>query len=425
MLRKYLRFQYDATAGNDGGGGIAEVMKEVKGLKMEAEKANEALKKATADNELLKKANEEWNKKLEDAKAEAKAEVKTVNEYVAKLEDELKAKKISPAQAMKFVDLLGKAIEDNWQEIQKYKSAQKGRRLTIPIVPEDAKAAADMGITGNVQDAGAYFTTVQVGIRALPNRKVHMRDIIPLGTMSTSSLTYMRETGGEGDLDTVLENGDKPQLDRDFIEITVPAEYIAGWLRVSRKMLDDMAAFRSYLQMRLMEMYLKVEDSQVLNGNGTSPNLEGLLTVATAANTTTGPNIERLILAISQLESSDYTATGIVIHVAAYYNIALNKASGSGEYDQPGIVVIQNGQLFVAGVPVYKTTAMPVSTYLVGDFTLGCQLFIREQPSVEFFDQDANNVTTNKITVRIEGRVALAIYRAEAFVKGTFEGVTT
>jgi HK97 family phage major capsid protein len=420
MLYKYLRFQRDPNPTD--GGGIAEVMKEVKGLKVEAEKANEALKKATADNELLKKANEEWTKKFE----QQTQDIKTVNEYVAKMEEDLKQKKVTPAQQLKFVDLLGKAIEDNWDDIQKYKSSQKGRRLTIKVIPEDTKAAADMGITTNVVDAGAYFTTVQVGIRALPNRKVHMRDIIPLGTMSTGSLTYMRETGGEGDLAPWAENsGAKQQFDRDFIEITVPAEYIAGWLRVSRKMLDDMAAFRSYLQMRLMEMYLKVEDSQILNGNGVSPQLEGLLEVAVAATRTTGANIERLVFAISQLESSDYTATGIVVHVAAYYNIALNKAEGSGEYDLPGIVVIQNGQLFVAGVPVYKTTAMPVSTYLVGDFVLGCQLFIREQPAVEFFDQDANNVTTNMITVRIEGRVALAIYRAEAFVQGQFEGVTT
>lgn len=420
MLRKYLRFQYDALATD--GGGIAEVMKEVKGLKLEAEKANEALKKANADNEILKKATEEWQKKF-DAQGQ---EIKTVNEYVAKIEDDIKAKKLSPQQMVKFVDLLGKAIEDNWAQIQEYKSSQKGRRFVMKIVPDDAKAAADMGIGTNVTDAGAYFTTVQTGIRALPNRRVHMRDIVPLGTMTTSSLTYMRETGGEGEPSPWLENqGAKEQLDRDFIEITVPAEYIAGWLRVSRKMLDDMAAFRSYLQMRLMEMYLKAEDNQVLNGNGVSPQLEGLLTVATAANHTTGPNIERLIMAISQLESSDYTASGIVVHVAAYYNIALNKAEGSGEYDQPGIVVIQNGQLFVAGIPVYRTTAMPVSTYLVGDFVLGCQLFIREQPAVEFFDQDANNVTTNKITVRIEGRVAMAIYRAEAFVQGQFEGVTT
>jgi HK97 family phage major capsid protein len=418
MLYKYIRFQRDASPAD--GGGMETVINEVKGLKTAAQKAQDAYKSTTEEVEALKKANEAWGKKFE----EQEGKIKLINEYAEGLEVKLKARQMTPGEAVKMVDLIGKAVEDNWPEISKFKEKQ-GRKIKFALVPEQTKAPADMGITTNVTDAGAYFTTVQAGIRALPNRKVHMRQIIPLGTMSTSSLTYMREVGGEGTLTPVLENGTKPQFDLDFIEITVPAEYIAGWLRVSRKMLDDMAAFRSYLQMRLMEMYLKAEDNQILNGTGVSPQLEGLLTVAVAAQVTTGPNVERLVRAIAQLETSDYTATGIVLHPAAYYDIALNKATGSGEYDLPGIVVIQNGQLYVAGVPVYKTTAIDISTYLVGDFELGAQLFIREQPVVEFFDQDANNVTTNKITVRIEGRVALAIYRAEAFVQGTFDGIPT
>lgn len=348
------------------------------------------------------------------------ADLKKMDDAYRELEKAAKAKATAPEQGQSWGAALSKAVEENWDKIKTFGESSGGSRFKMAV-----KAVADMGINVNVTNAGAYFTTVLPGIRTLPNRKVHMRQIMPLGTMTGSSLTYMREVGGEGTLTPVLENGTKAQFDLDFIEITVPAEYIAGFLRVSRKMLDDMAAFRSYLQMRLMEMYLKVEDDQILNGTGTSPQLTGILPIATAAIVTTGSNIERLIYAISQLEATDYSATGIVLNVAAYYWIALNKASGSGEYDLPGIVVIQNGQLYVAGVPVYKTTAIAQTQYLVGDWELGTQLFIREQPVVEFFDQDANNVTTNKITVRIEGRVAVAVYRAAAFVKGTLTSPTT
>lgn len=339
------------------------------------------------------------------------------DKYAREIEKQLKSKNLTPAEQQTFSELLGKQIEDNWTEIKKFEKGRKNASFVL-----DEVKAVDMGLNVSITNGpGAYFTSVQPGVRVLPNRRVHMRQIIPTGTMSSTSLTYIRETGGTGDLNTWAENsGEKPQIDRQFEEITVPAEYIAGWLRVSRKMLDDMAAFRSYLQMRLLEMYLKVEDFQVLSGNGTSPNLEGILEVAVQNTTTAGPNIERLVRGIAQLESSDYVATGIVLHPAAYYDIALNKASGSGEYDLPGIVVIQNGQLYVAGVPVYKTTAIDYDTYIIGDWEMGAQLFIREQPTVGFFEEDGNNVTTNRITVRIEGRVALAIYRAEAFVQGTF-----
>lgn len=365
----------------------------------------------------LKAMEEAFEAKLKDANDK----LGKVNDYAENIEKQLKGKTLTPAEQQSFEALLGAEIEKNWSEITKFKNKRKGASLVL-----DMKAPGTMTIANNVVDGQYAFNTVIPGIKTLPNRRVHMRNILNLGTMSSSTVTFIRETGGEGDLAPwAVGTGttDKPQIDRDFEEITVTAEYIAGWLRISRKMLDDMDAVRSYLQMRLMEMYLKVEDAQILNGNGTSPQLEGILTVAQAAEVTTGANIERLIWAISQLESDDYYANGIVLHPAAYYAIALNKATGSGEYDQPGIVVIQNGQLYVAGIPVFKTTAIARDTYIVGDWTLGAQLFIREQPTVEFFDQDRDNVIKNLITVRIEGRVALAIYQPDAFVTGTFTGI--
>lgn len=380
-------------------------------------------KKSTEDLEAQVKeltritgASEGALKKMED---ELILKIKTVQEHADSLERQIKGKQLSENEQKGFVALLNEGLEKDWTEIQKYRSNSKGKTFQLT----NFKAAADMTIANSVTDAGAYFNTVQVGIRALPNRRVHMRDIMTLGTMTSSGVDYVREVGVEGDLSTVAEGAAKPQVQPLLIEKIAVAQYIAGWLRISRKMLDDMQALRSFLQMRLMELYLKAEDNQVLNGNGTGSNLEGILTVATALNNTTGNNIEDIIAAISQLESADYTATGIVLHPAAYYNIAINKAAGSGEYDLPGIVVISNGQLYVAGVPVYKTTAIARDQFVVGDWQLGAQLFIREQPIVEFFDQDANNVTTNQITVRIEGRVALAIYFTEAFVKGSFTGI--
>lgn len=400
---------------------VLELKKVVTDYKKAQDDAMAELKKQMAVDYATPGAMKAMEEALEGKIKAATDKLEVVNQYAENIEKQLKGKTLTPAEQQSFDALLGAEIEKNWSEITKFKNKRKGASLVL-----DMKAPGTMTIANNVVDGQYAFNTVIPGIKTLPNRRVHMRNILNLGTMSSSTVTFIRETGGEGDLAPwAVGTGttDKPQIDRDFEEITVTAEYIAGWLRISRKMLDDMDAVRSYLQMRLMEMYLKVEDAQILNGNGTSPQLEGILTVAQAAEVTTGANIERLIWAISQLESDDYYANGIVLHPAAYYAIALNKATGSGEYDQPGIVVIQNGQLYVAGIPVFKTTAIARDTYIVGDWTLGAQLFIREQPTVEFFDQDRDNVIKNLITVRIEGRVALAIYQPDAFVTGTFTGI--
>lgn len=358
-----------------------------------------------------------FNDKLKDQDTK----MAELNAYLDELKKKGDAKQLSENEQKSFNDLLADAMKENWSEIQKFEKYEKGHRF-----PMELKAPGNMTLTANVTGGTTTFNTVLPGIRTLPNRKVHMRQIIPLGSMTKSTLTYMREVGGEGNPapwavgDTTAE---KPQVDRDFQEVTVNAEYIAAIMRISRKMLEDFDALRSYLQMRLMEMYLRVEDAQILNGNGTTPNLQGLMTVATAAQVTTGANVERLVWAIAQVNAQEWSADGAIMHPTAYYSIILNKAAGSGEYDLPGITVVQNGQLYIAGVPVWQTTAMSYNQYLVGDFALGAQLYIREQPVIEFFNEDRDNVVRNLVTIRIEGRAALAIYRPEAFVKGTFDGI--
>ena len=47
-----------------------------------------------------------------------------------------------------------------------------------------------------------------------------------------------------------------------------PAQVIAGYVRISRQMLDDVPAMTSFLQARLLEKYLVAEDAQLLSGSG-------------------------------------------------------------------------------------------------------------------------------------------------------------
>jgi len=50
----------------------------------------------------------------------------------------------------------------------------------------------------------------------------------------------------------------------------------------------------------------------------------------------------------------------------------------------------------------------------------GAQVFDRKAASVNFYDQDENNAQLNLITVVIEERLTLVIYRPNAFVYGDF-----
>lgn len=431
MLRRF--YSPEAIIGGNEAASAAEQLKAVNdavlGLKSTAEKAQETLKKQITDleAELKTKATADEIKAQKELIEKAQADLKSVQEYAQSLEKSIKERPVTD-RIKSMTARIGDAVLKGWKEIAKFKDSNPGQRIRVELFDEvELKAVADMGMV-NIVNLSTFNATPQAGIVTLPNTKVHMRTLIPVGSMDSTSITYLRETGGEGVplpwAEATATATPKPQVDMDWIEVRLDAEYIAGWVRVSRKLLDDISAFRSFLQMRLMELYLNAEDAQILSGNGTSPQLTGLLTNATTVSTTATINIEKMIDAVAQLETTKYTATGFIMHPKDFYTIAKNKAVGSGEYDLPGIVVIQGGQLYVAGIPVYKTTAMPQGTFLVGDFSQGCMLFIRENPRIEFFDQDRDNVITNKITVRIEGRAGLAIFQTGAFVKGTITTTT-
>jgi HK97 family phage major capsid protein len=291
----------------------------------------------------------------------------------------------------------------------------------------DVKTVGDMAFSSNFANASNSVAHVRNGIIENANRPMHVRDLIPKGSMTGSNFVYLKENGaGEGSITAVSEGSTKPQIDFDVTEVVVPAEFIAGWLRITSKMLHDTPSMRTFLSNRLLEALLVVEDTQLMTGSGTSPNLKGINTSGnfTAASGSATIDLEQIVEAIAQLSTSGRNPDGVILHPNDYWRIVLNKAATSGEYDVPEIVKISpTGAVTIAGVPVVWTVAQAEDTYTVGDFAHGSTLLFREDPRIEFFAQDGTNVRENKITIRIEERIAFAVYGSTYFIKGDFGNI--
>lgn len=289
----------------------------------------------------------------------------------------------------------------------------------------EIKAVADMAVSTNYTGTAA-LTIVKPGYVMAPNRKTHIRSLVPTGTVGAgTSLVFGRENGaGEGAIAPAAEGATKSQFDLDLAEGTAGIETIAGWMRVTRKMMNNVPGFISYLQARLPEKLLNVEDAQLLQGSGVSPQLKGIMTSGnfTAASTSATVLVERLMDSIAQLEESDRSATGITLRPADWMSLFKNKAAGSGEYDAPSNVTFVNGVLYIAGVPIYATTALPSGKFIVGDFQMGAQLLTQEGMRIEFFEQDGTNVRENKITVRIEETISFPVFGNDFFIVGDVTG---
>ena len=390
---------------------------------------NELIEKGLAEVKAkVTEATEKNTKEVQEIKGEIKTvsvQVTEVREYAEKLQNhvdslemKLNGSAVQNAEKKSFNDVLADAINENEDNYQKFLRKEK-KSFAIEL-----KAVGDMS-TANVTGGSRYGQIFDANIRQNPNRKVHMSQVLRGGSIGAgNTYTFMRENGnGEGAIAPAAEGALKSQFDLDLVEATVNVETIAGWLRVTRKAMNNIPGFVSFLQARLPEKFQRALDAQILYGDGTTPNLKGILTAGNFVASTAVASqklIDKLIDDVATLEDTyERDATGILLRPIDYYGFFKNKASGSGEYDLPEGVTFVNGQLYLFGIPVYASTAITAPDYVVGDFDMGAQLLTQEGMRIEFFEQDGINVRENKVTVRIEGNYALPVYGPDFFIKGS------
>lgn len=267
------------------------------------------------------------------------------------------------------------------------------------------------------------------GVIAPPQRRMTVRDLLTPGRTSSNSVQYVKETGYTNAAATVSETTGpiKPQSDIKFDVVASNVTTIAHWVLATRQILDDVPMLQSYIDGRLRYGLALVEENQLLNGSGTGTDLAGIYTQATAFTPpitipATVTRIDVLRLAMLQTALSELMSTGVVLHPADWAAIELLK-------DEQGRFIVGNPQGTMTptlwGQPVVATQSMATGKFLTGAFQLGAQIFDRMDAVVEISTEDDQNFRKNLVTVLAEERLALAVYRPEAFVKGDFTAAAT
>lgn len=253
----------------------------------------------------------------------------------------------------------------------------------------------------------------------VPQRMRTIRQLLAVGQTTSGSIEYDKETGFTNAAAPVAEGASKPQSSIQFEEATATVRTIAHWMRANVQVLADAAALRSIIDQRLRYGLDYVEEVQLLTGDGTGQNLPGLITEATPYAAPGSLVAESLIDDIRfghlQVALAEYAANGTVLNPIDWAFIETMK-------DDHGRYLIGNPQGTMSptlwGQPVVPTQAMTVDKFLVGAFNMAAQIFDRQDATVEVSTEDADNFTKNKVTIRAEKRLALAIYRPEALVYG-------
>lgn len=266
------------------------------------------------------------------------------------------------------------------------------------------------------------------GVIMGPQRRLTIRDLIAWGRTTSNSVEFARELVYTNAAAPVSENPSdgKPESNITFEDDTAPVVTIAHWIRASKQVLADAPMLQSLIDGRLRYGLKFVEEAQLLKGSGVGLNMDGIYTQASSysnpgVTVDTETRIDRLRLALLQVELSEYSADAIVLNPIDWAAIELTKTATDKAYlfaNPRGIVTP-----ILWGRNVVPTQSMTASDFLVGAFGggLAVQGWDREDMSVTVSLQDRDNVIKNMVTLLCEERAALTVYRPAAFVKGDFD----
>lgn len=254
----------------------------------------------------------------------------------------------------------------------------------------------------------------------MPKRRLTVRDLLNVISISTGSVEYASQTTAPIGADVVAEGALKPESDMDWELKTTSSKVIAHWVKASRQILEDVPQLRDLIDSEMRYGLAIKEEQQLLTGTGIGANLLGMIPEATAyvdpLGTAGNNEIDVIGKAILQTALADFPANGIVIHPADWWKMRLLK-------DADGTYVLGNAQAVVQpslfGLPVVATKAMAVGSFLVGDFASAATLYDRWSPRVEtgYVNDD---FTRNLVTVLAEERIAFAVKQPTALTFGSF-----
>ena len=260
---------------------------------------------------------------------------------------------------------------------------------------------------------------------ALQRRRFTIRNLLPVVPIATSSVDYPKQTTRTNAAAPVAESAAKPYSDYAWANATAPVRTIAHLAKLTRQAMDDAPRLIAEVESEMRYGLALVEEAQILNGDGTGQNLNGIVTQATAYAapfTLAGAtSIDMIRLGMLQAELALYPSDGIVLNPSDWTRMQLSKDS-TNQYlfsDPQGVVEPR-----LWGLPVVSTPAMSIDKFLVGSFRFGATLYDRMGVEVLISTENVDDFEKNLATMRCEERLALAVKRPGAFIFGDFGLVT-
>jgi HK97 family phage major capsid protein len=246
-------------------------------------------------------------------------------------------------------------------------------------------------------------------------RPLQLIDIIPFSPTGMSSIKYMEETTRTHAAAEKLEGGTYAESTFAFTERTSDVRKITDSLPVTDEQLEDVAMMQGYVNGRLTFGIRQRLDTQVYVGDGSSPNLRGIVNVSGIQTQAKGadPVPDAFFKAMTKVRVTGRAIpTHHVMNPTDWQGVRLLRtADGVYIWGSPS----EAGPERMWGLPVVQNDARAAGNGLTGSFQPAwISGFERKGVDIQL-GYVGTQFTEGKRTVRGDMRAALLVFRPAAF----------
>lgn len=331
-----------------------------------------------------------------------------------------------PANAAQFKSLGEHLIESKGFKAWHESGAAGGYTLNLDReLPSDflAKAARfeTLGTKALMTTAAGYAPeSIRLpGFIEAATRPIQLLDILPMGRTSQASVPYMEETTRTHAAAETAEGATFAESTFEFTEKTVPVVKITDSVPVTDEQLEDAALIESYINGRLAFGVRQRLDGQALVGDGSAPNMRGIMNTVGIQTQAKGadPEMDAFYKAMTKVRLTGRAMpTHHIMHPNDWQGIRLTRTSD-------GIYILGNpadaGPERLWGLSVVQNDAIAENTGLVGSFDPAwIMLFERRGIDIQV-GYVGSQFGQGRRTIRADMRAALMIGRPAAFCSVT------
>lgn len=310
-------------------------------------------------------------------------------------------------------------LRETLLESKQYKLFRDGTLRTASVeLPVDIKTLVTL--------SGISPQNERLPMTPMPLETRTVGDLMVQGATSVGTLEYYEETTNPVPTvaqAAVAEGATKFETTFGWTLRTEAVRKIATFVPATKESLDDVDFLESQIRGRLGFAVTRVEEAELLTGNGTPPQITGLINrtgVQTTAKTAAIPIPDVIYTAMQLIRGSAGAGfaepTAVIFHPTNWTAVKLLRtADGIYIWGSPS----DEGPDRIWGLPVRQTTAMTVNTALVGAFRPWSEIKRREGVTITVSTEHSTFFVDNKVAILAEERFALCVYRPSAFATAT------